>query len=158
MVSGLISKIGKGALVFVDDGVSVNADYYQEMLEKHLVVIRRMSGKKKFTIQQDGARPHVARSTLEYLNTNVPDYIEKENWPPYSCDLNPLDYAIWGFMETLVYKNVKRFENLEDLKNAIREAWDALSIRFIRRSIDQWRLRLQKVVEVRGGHIEQYFD
>ena len=119
------------------------------MLEKHLVVIRQMSGKRKFTIQQDGARCHVAQSTLEHLNKN--------NWPPYSCDLNSLDYAVWGFMETLVYKDVKRYENL-DLKNAIRTAWDTLSVRFIRRSIDQWRHRLQKVVEVQGGQIEQYFE
>ena len=52
------------------------------------------------------------------------------------------------FLETLVYKNVKRYENVEDLKNAIRESWDAWSVPFIQRSIDQWRYRLQKVVEV----------
>ena len=61
-------------------------------------------------------------------------------------------------METLVYKDVKRYENLEDLKNAIRKAWDTLSVRFIRRSIDQWRHRLQKVVEVQGGQIGQYLE
>ena len=63
------------------------------MLKNHLYVIWRLSGGRKFTIQ-DGARCHTANPVTNYLNENVPDYIRKENWPPKSCDLSSIDYAI----------------------------------------------------------------
>ena len=46
---------------------SLSSDYYQEMLEKHLVEIRLTPGKTKFTILLNGARCHVAQSTLGYF-------------------------------------------------------------------------------------------
>ena len=32
---------------------------------------------------------------------NVPDVLQ--NWPPWSLDLNPLDYHVWGYMKATVY-------------------------------------------------------
>ena len=46
--------------------------------------------------QQDGAPAHRSRHTVAYLRSNVPEFIEPENWPPNSPDLNPVDYAVWG--------------------------------------------------------------
>ena len=46
--------------------------------------------------QQDGAPAHRSRHTVAYLRSNVPEFIELENWPPNSPDLNPVDYAVWG--------------------------------------------------------------
>ena len=46
--------------------------------------------------QQDGAPAHRSRHTVVYLRSNVPEFIEPENWPPNSPDLNPVDYAVWG--------------------------------------------------------------
>ena len=45
---------------------------------------------------------------------------------------------------------------MEQLKQAIVE-WCALSQRFIDDSIDQWRRRLQCVVQANGGHIKRKF-
>ena len=155
MVSGFISKIGKGLLLFVEEGATVNADYYLKLLERHLYVIKRMSGEqRRFTIQQDGATCHTANSVITYLEEHVPDFIRKEEWPPNSCDLNPLDYSVWDMMERIVYKNIKHYENIEELSTAISNAWDRLSQNFLNKSIDQWRTRLEKVVQEGGGHIE----
>ena len=51
MVSEFISKIRKGLLLFMEEGATVNGNYYLEMLKKHLYVIRRLSGGWKFIIQ-----------------------------------------------------------------------------------------------------------
>ena len=53
MFSGFISKIGKGLLLFVKEGATVDGNYYLKMLKKHFYVIRRLFGGQKFTIQQD---------------------------------------------------------------------------------------------------------
>ena len=39
---------------------------------------------------------HTARATQNRLQTNCPDFIVKDQWPPNSADLNPLDYHASG--------------------------------------------------------------
>lgn len=119
-------------------------------------LIRRLSGLRQYTLQQDGARSHTAKSTIGFLERSVPDYIEKNNWPANSCDLNPLDYGIWGIMVKSAYGKRKRYDNIDDLKAGIRKAWEELTQGTINKVIDQWRHRLQQVVDIHGGHIEQY--
>ena len=82
--------------------------------------------------------------------------IEKNNWPANSCVLNPLDYGIWGIMVKSAYGKRKRYDNIDDLKAGIRKAWEELTQDTINKVIDQWRHRLQQVVDIHGGHIEQY--
>jgi len=58
-----------------------------------------------------------------------------------------------GALQQKVYHR-RKFATLEQLKVTIIEEWQNLSQRFISRSIDQWRRRLEKTVENQGGHIE----
>ena len=130
MVSGFISKTGNGFLLFVEEGATIDGDYYLRILKKHLSVIRRLSSGWKFTGQQHVARCHTANLYTNYLNENFQDYIKKEIWPPNLCDLT----------EKMVCKNVKRYEHIEVLPAAISVRWDRLTKKFINNSIDQWRM------------------
>ena len=56
-------------------------------------------------------------------------------------------------MKKILYKNLKRYENMEDLSAVMSYVWDRLKKKFINNSIDQWRMRSEKVVEEGGGHI-----
>ena len=67
-------------LLFVEEGATVDGDYYLEIQEKHLYVIRRLSGGQKFTAQQDGACCHTTNSAASYPNESVLDYIREANW------------------------------------------------------------------------------
>ena len=109
------------------------------MLNKHLYVIRSLSWGKKFTIQQYEARCHTANSVTNYFNDNVPDYVRKENWPPNSCDLNLLDYTIWDIMKKILYKNLKRYQDIEGLLAVY--AWDRPTKNFINNPISGRRRR-----------------
>jgi len=51
----------------------------------------------------------------------------------------------------------RKFTSVEQLKLAIIEEWRNIGQRFIDRSINQWRQRLQEVVHKQGGHIERVF-
>ena len=123
------------------------------MLKKHLYAIRSLSCGKKFTILQYGPLCNTKNSVTNYLNENASDYIRKENWSPNSRDLNLLYYAIWDIMKNVLYKNVKQYEDIEGLSTAISYACDRLTKQFINISIDQWQMRLEKVVEEFRGHI-----
>ena len=97
------------------------------MLKKPLCVITSLSCGKKFTIQKYDARCHTATSVTNCLNENVPDNITKQNWSPCSCDLSLLDYAIWDIMKKILYKNLKRYENIEDPSAAMSCVWHRLT-------------------------------
>jgi len=32
----------------------------------------------------------------DWIATNCSEFIGKDNWPPNSLDLNPLDYHVWA--------------------------------------------------------------
>ena len=88
MVSLAVSKLGKTAPFFVTLKAKVNSVYYcDEVLARGLLRdIRQLSGVDGYIFQQDGAPAHRSRHTVAYLNANVPELIEPENWPPNSPD------------------------------------------------------------------------
>jgi len=51
-----------------------------------------------FIFQQDGAPAHTAKLAQDWIVTNCSEFIGKDEWPPNSPDLNPLDYHAWGAM------------------------------------------------------------
>jgi hypothetical protein len=55
-----------------------------------------------YVFQQDGAPAHTANSTQQFIESNMAAHWSKPVWPLCSQDLNPLDYGIWGVMQTKV--------------------------------------------------------
>jgi len=86
-----------------------------------------------WTLQQDGAPSHTTRNTLTYLRRENVTFIEPDMWPPNSPDLNPVDYAVWGALQQMVYQS-RRFTTINQLKQAIVIEWGKLSQRFIDRA------------------------
>jgi len=85
-------------LVLVQPGAKINSVYYCEnVLEQGLLLtIRRIS---KTTSCSSRTERHAlcdhSHHTVAYLHSNVSEFIEPENWPPNSLDLNPTDYSVW---------------------------------------------------------------
>ena len=126
MVSVAVSKLGKTDLVFVQPGAKINSIYYcDNVLEQGLLPdIHRLSN-DDFLFQQDGAPAHRSRHTVAYLRSNVPEFIEPENWPPNSPDLNPVDYAVWGALQQMVYR--RKISDTDQLKRVLNDCWAQLS-------------------------------
>ena len=49
---------------------------------------------------------------------------------------------------------MKQYEDIDGLSSAIPVIWDRLTKKIINNSMDQWQMRLEKVVKEGGGHIE----
>ena len=105
-------------------------------------------------LQQDGAPSHTARNTPTYLRRENVTFIEPHMWPPNSPDLNPVDCAVWGALQQMVYQ-CQRFKTINQLKQAIVTEWGKLLERFIDRVIGKWRRRLEWVVPQQGKQGEQ---
>ena len=95
------------------------------------------------------------RTGLGYIRTRVPELLEPEFWPPHSPDLNPLDYCLWGYIESAIHKH-RHVTDFEELKQEIKKAWKAIPQEVVNKSILVFRKRLRMCIEANGGHIEQF--
>ena len=77
---------------------------------------------------------------------------ETDEWPPSSPDLNPLDYAIWGYLEAKACE--KPHSNVASLKRALEKAWDEISVEMLAKIVDNFPKRLKKCVDANGGYFE----
>jgi len=95
MVSVGVSRMGKTRVVFINPGAKVNSSYgCNIVLEKGLLPdIKAICRHYRWTLQQDGAPAHIARTTMDYLKKEHINFIEPKMWHPYSPDINPVDYA-----------------------------------------------------------------
>ena len=71
----------------------------------------------------------------------------------------PVDYSILEKLSQRVYKHqrIKDMQHLKDL-NVLEEKWDELPQYEIDACINQFRHRLQKVIEVAGKHLSNNFS
>jgi len=117
MVSVGVSPMGKTRVVFIDPGAKVNSSYYcnivlEEGLLPDIRAICQHYSIYRWTLQQDGAPAHAARTTMDYLKKEHINFIEPHMWPPNSPDINPVDYAIWGALQQRVYHQ-RQFKTVE---------------------------------------------
>lgn len=154
MVSAGISYAGKGRLHFVADKAKINADYYVNSLLPNLIEDCEKLMPDNFIFQQDGAPAHTARQTQEWLALKCPEFIQKDEWPPNSPDLNPLDYYVWGAMLHMYQQHSPKPTNKRELQAVLETIWDNLPQQSIEKAILSFRKRLQMCVEADGGHIE----
>lgn len=158
MVSAGVCYSGKGTLHFVEDKVKVNAEHYTSTLLPQLIDDCNAQLDSDFIFQQDGAPAHTSRQAQEFLMVNAPDFIGKDEWPPNSPDLNPLDYCVWGLMLESYKKISPKPTSLTELKVALQSIWDELPLTTIQKSIRSFRKRLQLCVTVKGGHFEHLLN
>jgi AraC-like DNA-binding protein len=96
MVSAGVCYGGKGQLHFIEEKAKVNAVYYVGRLLPSLVADCNALLPGGFIFQQDGAPAHTARLSQQWITAICTDFFRKDEWPPNSPDLNPLDYHVWG--------------------------------------------------------------
>ena len=107
---------------------------------------------KSFVFQQDGAPAHTANSTQDWLRSNIPGFIIKDQWPPYSPDLNSMDYSIWSILETKACS--KSYKSIESLKKSLVVEWGKVPQEVLRAAVEALPGRITAVIKKKGGYIE----
>ena len=154
MVSAGVCYAGKGRLHFIPDKAKINAEFYTSDLLPLLLEDCHNLLQQNFVFQQDGAPAHTAQQTQEWLTNNTLDFINKEEWPPNSPDLNPLDYCVWGLMLAAYEKHSPKPTNTTELKALLQTIWESLPQDSINKAIVSFRRRLRMCVVADGGHLE----
>ncbi|VDL75527.1 unnamed protein product [Nippostrongylus brasiliensis] len=122
--------------------------------QKHLVPwIQSHFGDRPYVFQQDSAPAHKAKSVQKWCKDNLHDFVSAEEWPPYSPDLNPMDYSIWSVLEAKACATPHR--SLDCLKESLIKAWDEIDEDYLRRTIDAFPQRLHQCIVNGGDRVEQ---
>jgi len=65
-------------------------------------------------------------STQNWLRASCPDIITKDQWPPNSSNINPMDYHVWGAMLEAYCKLKTKLKTSVELKEARQVIWGNL--------------------------------
>lgn len=112
---------------------------------------------------QDGARPHRTEQVFSFLHEYFGERVialdypkctrAGMDWPPYSPDLTPCDYFLWGALKDTVYRNNPT--TLDELAQSICEATESISVQTLQDVMANFIARLRHLSCISGGHFEQ---
>ena len=154
MVSAGVCYGGKGRLHFIPDKAKVNAKLYVESLLPRLIEDCKSVLPSGFIFQQDGAPAHTEKLAQDWIAINCSEFIGKDEWPPNSPDLNPLDYHVWGVMRERYKTFHLKPKTTDELKNILQLIWNQLPQDSVNKAILSFTKRLQECVKAGGGHFE----
>ncbi|GBL95705.1 hypothetical protein AVEN_661-1 [Araneus ventricosus] len=111
---------------------------------------------------QDGARPHRTPAVFDFLSEHFSGRVIALDYdkhtgsgmacPPYSPDLKPCDFFLWGYLKDLVYRQTP--QTIAELKQDISTACETIPSDMFGRLSGQFCLRLHHVVSANDGYFE----
>ena len=155
MVWGGIAHGKKSQLIIVAGNMTA-VRYRDEILRPVAVPLVQQ---RNLILQQDNARPHVARVCQDFLANNN---IAPLAWPPYSPDLTPIEH-MWDELD----RKVRERRNhppppppatLAQLRNALIIEWNNIPMRTVNALVNSIQRRIRVATAARGWHTRYWFS
>ena len=155
MMLGVVASDGKRMPPYwFPKGLRINTKMYLEVMEdvvKPWIEANYPEG--NYVWQQDSSPAHKSKATQKWCEENLSRYWEWGMWPPFRPDLNPLDYGIWGFIES---KACDRPHNsVADLRASVDREWAAMPEAYVVQTCKAFRRHLEAMLAANGGHFEK---
>ena len=97
----------------VNRNVTVIVKRYREMISNLFLPKMQVLDLNIMWFQKEGATCHTARVTMDLFRGEFGEHLishsEPINWPPRSCNLTPLDYFLWGYINAHIHADKHRF-------------------------------------------------
>lgn len=111
-------------------------------------ILSRQTLSSWIIFMDDTAPAHRAKITQEFKKKN---FFRILNWSSNSPDLNPIE-NIWNLLKNRLQAREPRPQEIEEIKKAVVEEWNAIIIEEIRKYVDSMPKRIQEVISSNGGH------
>ena len=144
MVWGGISHGLKSQSVVIDGNLTA-ARYRDKILLPHVIPFLQQHN---LTLQQDNARPRVARICQVLLANNN---VQPLDWPPYSPDLSPIEH-LWYQLDRQIRQRQPPPATRAPLTRALVEEWNNIPIRRINALMNSMSRGIRAVTRANGGH------
>jgi len=142
---------------------NVTSDSYCNMLQNHWAELLEdvpLHIRRDMWFQQDGAPPHYANITREFLTKKFGNkWIGRGGpvqWPPRSPDLTPLDFFLWGYVKDKVMFEPPTTK--ENMKQKIRDACASVTPELLSNVRTSLLFRINKCTQVHGEHFEHLIN
>jgi histone-lysine N-methyltransferase SETMAR len=135
-------------------GETVNSARYSTLLEDELkpAIRSRRRGllSRGVLLLHDNARPHTAAATLDTIRRLRFQILQH---PPYSPDLAPSDYHVFGPMKDAL--RGRKFGNDDEIKEAVHSWLKGQPKTFFSDGIKKLVQRYEKCIQKEGGYVEK---
>ena len=131
----------------------VSKEYYEDVLREFRKRFRRKRPElfkcDQWHLHQNNAPTHKSIMVTRYPTAMG---IKTVSHPPYSPDLVPCDF--WMFPRLKEKLKGHRFEDVDDVKEAVTEALDTFTLEDYQRAFKKWLERYTKCIELAGFYFE----
>jgi len=148
MITVMWSTSGIHTISMLPVGARFNKAYFHTVLDELAAKIharRPARGTSGIRIHVDNARPHLVGEKIEQLGM-----IRLEH-PPYSPDLAPSDFFLFGFLKTSLQGST--FETPEELLARVSEILHGIERDVFLRVFREWISRLSRCIDGGGEYI-----
>lgn len=136
-------------LDFLEKGQTITGEYYANLITQ-VRGISRKPFKLPHWFQHDNAPVHTSRIAQESIQEAGFQVLQH---PPYSPDLAPSDYALFG--ELKKHLRGKMFDGADDLEGYVRDFFHDLPVTFYHDAFEALPVRWMKCVEADGNWFEK---
>ena len=152
MVSFFWDNQGPLLIKWLPGGRTVNSQYYIEVmreLREEIKNSRRGKLTKGILHLHDNARPHTSQETLAIIRDL---HFEILPHPPYSPDLAPSDYWIFGALKKPL--KGRRFESLQQLATSVSKWSRDMPVEWYREGISKLPERWARCIQMKWKYVE----
>lgn len=138
---------------FVPTGQTVNAVYYVDVMKRLLARIRRKRPEYRengsWRLLHDNAPAHRSTLVTDFLTKN---HILTVNHSPYSPDLAPCDFYLFGKLQTAM--KGKRFDDVKHIQKATTDILKKITVEEMKKSFDELLNRANRCIAAEGDYFE----
>ena len=150
MISVIWTTSGMKSIVMLPRNQQFNRNFFVNVvladLFKTIETQRPVKGTSELKFHLDNARPHLVDDVL------VGNGLERLPHPPYSPDLAPSDFFLFGYLKKML--EGKNFESDEDLFAEACKLLREIPVTTLRKVYHEWIIRLQRCIQLNGDFVE----
>lgn len=146
MVWGGMTANGRTQLQIINGNLT-GVRYRDEILQTHVIPFVQNQA-RPITLQQDNARPHVARVARDFLQQQN---VEVLPWPAVSPDMSPIEH-LWDEMERRLRHLPHPPVTLPEVGQSLINIWNTIPQAFLNNLVSSMRRRCTACIDARGGH------
>ena len=150
MVSVIFNSEGIVSIVFLPSEENFTKRFFEDVVVENFVseveIPKTRDKKRKIKFHCDNSRTHLIDEKLRQLN--IPRLVH----PPYSPDLAPCDFFLFGYVKTCLEGIV--FESTEELIQTTTQVLRSIPRHMFESVYREWVSRLWRCIELNGEYVE----